>query len=542
MLPAGKSLFSDALILKVMGELAIKLPLNFSAILGRIGTATSHADGRLPTAVVSDAASICQRSCNLLFDLVVQNIKQVRDGDEFLPIWTRFVTVLASNAQATRGAAPQSQQWWHDEMCDALEALLRLLRLPVAASSSALTKEDSVSPAAGNSGAAPSSTTSTGGFFSWFVAPLIAATDGPDVTGGRRLPESGSTGPHLGNLIIEPSDGFLLRLSWSHICSAYPTFPGSLRLRDPRLHARITSALKLPEVYFQKNSAPARAHDAASPQLSVPATTPASSSSHAEAAQDHVATPNAQVVPQLEPALSTSAEIAHVQVTSSLPVPSSIRSPAAVAELRGHVEASSIASVVECSLPSADPATPSTALARAMPDSHFDTISLTTATTPFSPITPFTLTPTKRPDATYDTPLADGKAALSFPTPVETPIAEHAHAPVSESAAKQAMPYVKNLTPIFASAEADKYTQERTIALTDSEGKGVVRKLQLGAGTSITTPITKSSAPPGDSPWQTYPVDTPPVRIALPQTADLPRPVPVSVPRSAAKGSRAQIV
>lgn len=184
---------------------------------------------------------------------------------------------------------------------------------------------------------------------------------------------------------------------------------------------------------------------------------------------------------------------------------------------------------------------------------EFDTISLISTTSLLSP--PFTHTPAKRPESTYDTPLADGKSALEFPTPAETPPVEPSHTPQTESAAKHAMPYVKNLTPIFASAEADRHQQDRTAQLAGSESKHVARKLEMG---TVSTPVTKAPAAPNDSPWQTYPVDTPPAHSSVapsqavaPATAAAPvsvRPVSVptqplpSAPRSAAKGSRAQIV
>lgn len=602
-LSAGsKNLFSDALLLKVMGELAVKLPLNFAATVSRLSTAVPHAEGQMPPAVVTEASHICQRSYNLLFELVVQNIKQMRDADDFLPIWTRFVTVLATNAHAARAGAPRSQQWWHDEMCDALEALLRLLRLPVMAPTAGSVKA-STAPVEADKNAVVPAPAASSGFFGWFVAPLIAATDGPDVTGGIKHPDSVHNGSaSTQELPLEPSDGFLLRLSWSHICSAYPTFPGSLRLRDPRLHARISTALQLPEIYFQKNSSlqkeralrenaneryegsPPYAERSPAPGTTHGMDVPVAVSPLIAAA---VASPPASGLISASPEVAAAGHAAlHIaQSPPNLPFPTSIRSPASssnpavIPETAGErvVENYSTdndapivakqASPVERPTPPAEfiveaPSTNSQekdaeneanradrtitpvgdeSRDELMMSPEFDTISLISATSLLSP--PFTNTPAKRPESVYDTPLAEGKSALEFPTPAETPPVEPSHTPQTESAMKQAMPYVKNLTPIFASAEADRHQQDRAAELATSESKHVARRLEMGAAS---TPVTKAPAAPGDSPWQTYPTDTPPVHknplvraTAAPTRPEQTKPI---APRSAAKGSRVQIV
>jgi len=609
-----------------MGELAVKLPLNFAATVSRLSAAAPHPEGQVPPSVLTEATSICQRSYNLLFELVVQNIKKMQDTDDFLPIWTRFVAVLATNAHAARAGAPRGQQWWHDEMCDALEALLRLLRLPVSAVAAGSGHAATATDADKKSAVTPAPATSSGGFFGWFVAPLLAATDGPDVTGGIQHPDSvlhsGSSSleepPH-----IEPSDGFLLRLSWSHICSAYPTFPGSLRLRDPRLHARVSSALQLPEIYFQKNSARQKEMEGAKgrgeesvgmrPAASTPVASkpsfPVAASASASATLLVISSPltappsnGDKSLPSFPEAATASQSTAHDVDRSppSLSFPSSVRSLASpgtamLNEIMREKAAKDdacdeLASPVVKQAPPThlstqptpptdsrgeSPMTPSPEKKRGsevnvadrviipisdepsekmMMSPEFDTISLISTTSLMSP--PFTHTPAKRPENMYDTPLADGKSALEFPTPKETPPVEPSHTPQTESAVKQAMPYVKNLTPIFASAEADRHQQDRASELASSESKHVARKLEMGAAT---TPMTKAPAAPSDSPWQRYPDETPPVHVKAPpsppSTVPVPAPATVSVrpapavarlvptaPRSVAKGSRVQIV
>lgn len=568
LLAGTKCEFPSPLPLKAMGELAVRLPLNFSAVVSRLRAAHPQSGGQMSAQLLADAASICQRSCNLLFDLVVQHIKQMRDTDEFLPIWTRFISVLATNAQA---AAPRGLQWWHDEMCDALEALLRLLRLPsVAVAPPAPTKqavagENENNANHGNDKSGPIVAASGGGFFSWFVAPLIAATDGPDVTGQAlsNTPSTTISEASLDMAAIEPSDGFLLRLSWSHICSAFPMFPGSLRLRDPPLHARITRALQLPEIYFRKNvSVSPQEECTAIQQKPDPSDTTSDSASP---------------ITQLKESDSGSVELSlNIESTTSpvigfLPPIAEMASPPAVAasgpialqEYRPHsyhshpaIDAEHSPSPEQIALERCPDLSP--IIQQAVTPAEFDTVSLTSADSSMYTHTTLQATPVKAHEAFFDTPLANEKSPFSYPTPVETPPQESSATPHTESAAKRAMPFVKNLTPIFASAgaehhryEEDRSDQPSSASRDDTGDLSVVRKLELGPVASADTPVTQvttttsslpllaPSAVLPSSPWQTYPTNTPPVSA---QKTVVPMRL-ATVTKTAVKGtSRIQIV
>jgi hypothetical protein len=199
---------------------------------------------------------------------------------------------------------------------------------------------------------------------------------------------------------------------------------------------------------------------------------------------------------------------------------------------------------------------------------EFDTVSLTSADSSMYTHTTLQATPVKAHDAFFDTPLANGKSPFAYPTPVETPPQESSAALQTESAAKRAMPFVKNLTPIFASASAEhhRYEEDRSdqpsSASRDTGAVNVVRKLELGPVASGDTPVTlvtpdttttaqpataasslPRSAPSAvvlpSSPWQTYPTNTPPVSA---QKTVVPM-RPTIVTKSASKGtSRIQIV
>ena len=560
----------DPLLLKLLGELVQRLPFNRNASSQRPGAPP------IPPAVLTvQTVAACQRSCNIVFDLIVQKIKTMRDFDEFHSIWTRFLGVLASNAQT--GAA-RSQMWWHDEMCDTIEALLRLLRLPEAVGTHQSTNHATVKGAL-REGSEDLRTNTTaqsvpaysGGLFGWIVAPLIAATEAPAPTArssaapanqysATKTRENGNIAAGTGTVAsIEPSDGYLLRLSWEHICRAYPAFPASLHYRDPKFHGRIATALKLPEEYFRKNQPCSHippsikkstvtpeskkilsvTHESSlKPEVVQTVDTESSSrtptdggNSAAPTVSLTVTSPPATVAVHIEPPTGSRAELA------SAPSPAIEEEDAVVVvDARAESDALHPAAV----------ATP----ARRSEEKVF--LPGSTASTGDDSASLFSIslseTPTRQAEL-YDTPLADPQGSVVLPTPSETPnyISDPGTATSwgSSTGGKTTSPYVKNLTPIFASADSNGARRSGSVGITDGSP---VRKMDelLSPTVSITTApataVTEGSrcdSPP--APWRVYPQHTPATTPGAQRTAESTPAQPQQPPQQTQPNGHQQI-
>lgn len=541
-LRAGMSgTFPDLIILKALGELVSRLQLGFSATVAR--TANVDTPGQDANSIaynIAHAVSVSQRSCNVVFEVVVAQIKAARDLDEFHTIWVRFISLVASNAHA---AVPKGQHWWHDEMCDMLEALLRLLRLPATASapktSPRLNAVEVTAPTAKTTQqpTQQSANSGGGGYFGilgWIVAPLVAATDGPDVvrraTASAPVPsttvestgrsEFMSPGNNSNDAVIEPSDGYLLRISWQQICTAYPAFPASLQARDPKLLHRISTALLLPERYFQKNVYTERVNsaelvlpleDATSRRKNVQRLPESSHQSVAVLPEDHTHPKEDTVLPSEMEIAEASSDVANppeVINTSTLIAdgPSTHTEERVTApqktphDIRTHAQQTppEMPPLVVSSVATSSPL-------------EMDTITLTSVDRSGATLTS-SCTPVRQAhqhaqlqEEMPGTPLADESMSMILPTPVQTPSGEQEGDHVSAAGlspsmfgSARPMPFVRDLTPIFASAEVERRNASTSIQAAPSAGKtgdNVVRRLEVGS--------------PAAGPWKTYPLQMP---------------------------------
>lgn len=477
-----------------------------------------------------DMVAACQRSCNTIFDLVVQNMKVLRELDSFPATWSRVVSTLAANALS--GAA-RGHPWWHDEMCDTLEALLRLLRLPVAVQTAAhrsgggagagpaVVTAASPSPTGATTSVPNKPASSSGGLLAWLVAPLIAATEAPVNASHASSAAAHSEEAELpdASLPIEPSDGYLLKLSWEHICRVYPAFPACLRARDPKLHGRIATALALPSIYFQKNE---------------------TRGSYTSAKPIHQATAAKQDHPEeVESPKSTTMVAVKTCTTDVTPHGDSQSLPTTDAtvgqEHKGNATVQETATAIHAA-PSTPHQTPTAELRMSVsPEETEGGDSLFSISLTDTPVRSALQEP-------YETPLADTSISIVLHSPVaETPsFVSEARSAATSTGRPYTSPYVKNLTPIFASAEGPAKT-----AASSREGQGggseesavsPVRKMDpllspegeaaneasahrvVGVSAVTTAPgscahsyAMQMSAPstPAAQPWQVYPQSTP---------------------------------
>jgi hypothetical protein len=510
----------DALLVKVLGDLVQRLPLAMQS-----PGATHPAR---PMSVESVAA--CQRSCNIIFDLVVQKMKVLRNMEPFHALWLRIVSTLAANAQ--HGAA-RGQQWWHDEMCDTLEALLRLLRLPVAVQTGQPRSSAEETGGAGSSKGPVGATAGTaqkpqgpsGGLFGWLVAPLIAATEVPPSSASAHSPVR--TFPQNQDLVgpLEPSDGYLLKQTWEHISRAYPAFHACLRSRDAKLHSKITAALALPPIYFQKGS---DFHNRSVKSVAI------SHQSEREAVASQEPTTSgsgAQEPPQMPtptPTNGLGVAAHHVEPTP----PGDAKGTPTTKDTVDSKQLSS-APRQQASVSTSGRSLSMSPELREEGDSSLFSISL--SDTPARSALP----------QQYDTPLVDTSISIVMQSPIDTPsfVSEvrSGDGSVERSATS---PYVKNLTPIFASAEGPNKFAAVTSGLEESSPVRKMEQLlspeavQYTAPAVVVSPVASyPAASTGVAPstpshlWQVYPQNTPlsPPPVEADHTpSQAPRPSPLS--------------
>lgn len=283
---------STALWLRIMNDLISRLPLSLvTASAGNRPEATSESVNSY-----LEIMSMCHKSCDVVFHLVVKNMHILKDEDDFTHLWSRFISIMSTNAQsAHRG------QWWHDDMTETLMVLLQLLRLPdvpkgsekciplsinsIIQHSPMVTLTSPISKHAAQSGETTahiaktqhgietSSTVGSNnsylGLFGWIVGPSTVA---PDVGRSQmdavveQHPVDDAQLQPANHLIFEPfhdengtneehaltgnHDGQLLVIAWKTICSLHPVFPGHLKSRNLHLYNKLVSAVSYCE-YLQ---------------------------------------------------------------------------------------------------------------------------------------------------------------------------------------------------------------------------------------------------------------------------------------------------
>jgi hypothetical protein len=300
-------------------------------------------------------------------------------------------------------------------------------------------------------------------------------------------------------------------------------------VRDPKMYGSITAALQLPEIYFRKNI-PQR-HDATpstsvadehdSTHVSVVATAP---SNHAP---DPVPALRSAPAPASAP---TSQQVSNVAVKPpmSADMPSVADSPPQ-ASPAVQSEGTPRKATPEVVPPAAQLASPGNVGAEDESDSLF---SVSLSDTPV------------RPHVPYDTPLADARAPVLMPTPTETPSFISAPDSASVSTGRTfTSPYVKNLTPIFASAENAKRASNEQLAgaeaaspaspvrMMDPLVSPVLREDRAARTPSFAAATPEQARSGGGDAWRTYPIVSPsPVDTPAATPASTPAHAPASIP------------
>ena len=578
----------------------------------------------LATASPAETLLACQRACGMVFDILVQQMKALRDAEEFNSVWTRFVTVLATNAHTASG--PRGQ-WWHDEMCDMLEALLRLLRLPSAPpaaeagplvvgtarrNSKELAADGGDGTVGGSSDPIKKSSGGGGGYLgilSWIIAAIdedvdavaparraqsaaakersasasasVPATDAVP-SSSSQVAASGSSASSVvssgsgtcadaagvaSNIVapwVEDCDAVLLRATWRAVCAAYPAFPASLRLRDPKLHARLVLALQHAETYSFAYTCTAQ--PPASPRSpSLPTTRAAQTATLSQSSFPAVTAKKEDSQPH-EFKMANNAQSSPGPLLTA--VDSDVMSPgpplttAATGSTAFKDLGSTLSSTHIDEIPSSN-ATAASDAASAAPAKSLsysserqehsgghDNASLSInkstgahADRPGSPAvndsgahmlkefsSPAAASaPRQSADngnsslvTVYDTPLANERLEMSFPTPVTTPAAAGAGAAVggrgfqhedlqscssysNNTINNGASTIVKNLTPVFAaSAQAQSNNNSSRTAFDKSNSNSspdvdVVRQLNMSMVSPPSSVVPNRSATTGDS-------------------------------------------
>eukprot|EP01034_Spumella_vulgaris_P022368 gene22368-28490_t len=281
---------TDAIWLKCLNELISRLPLHYLTAAGKLGSSHS-VDG----AHGVDSVDICHRCCNVVFDVILENVKQMRENVEFQSIWIRFISTLATIVGSTNKNALQlsgQQPFFHDEAMGMLEALLRLLNTPAMvlvsdftpttpvqiaqASVPTVTSSESKEKQASAVPVVAAAPTGYFGVFNWFgtaATPQVAAsttkasvnnTASTEPIGVRSPPpaaasqqQQSTSSPQMVYDMDspQPHDGALIASSWKTIVSVYPVFAVAMRQKNPKLVASILLYLECAERHLRKKPA-----------------------------------------------------------------------------------------------------------------------------------------------------------------------------------------------------------------------------------------------------------------------------------------------
>ena len=197
--------------IKSIDEMLERLPIDLKAAHQHFMSA--------PKKELNLVGDVCLQCCNLLFEVMVSNFRQLLSCKEFSTQWLKFMSVLALNLKLVNRSIPL-----HDETVEMIGALLRLLRpLPVAASISCLE-----SPTTGSS-----TSTSEG-------------TQGTDVSPARVEPMTPSTNRILPETVSMESfeEDNLLRESWRVLKQINSNIPQLLDSKHPKIVADLTNLTK----------------------------------------------------------------------------------------------------------------------------------------------------------------------------------------------------------------------------------------------------------------------------------------------------------
>ena len=214
--------FPEALWFKILFELLNRLPLSLI-------TANSRMAANADYSVSIDS---CLRSCNVVFEVLVAQIKRLRKIPDFQSFWLRFTSILATNTNILpRGAH------FHEEMLEMIAALMRLLRPPnVPVAQTIGVQPPLPSDASKQPVAAP-----FGFLFLWSAAPApvpAPAPPPPPPTATAAIgisPSEEKEKVTCGGQSDEDDDGSLLALSWKTMCSLNPSLQANLKLKNPQL-------------------------------------------------------------------------------------------------------------------------------------------------------------------------------------------------------------------------------------------------------------------------------------------------------------------
>jgi hypothetical protein len=305
---------------KAIAELLDRLPLSLVAATSRLTTSQEYAL----------SADACLRSCNVLFDVFVNQIKLLRTCTEFQNLWLRFTGILATNTCALpRGVH------FHEEMLEMIAALMRLLRPPVMPP----TPVSAAQPAPQQvQQPAPESRGALSFLFSWASSPeptpepvaVAEAEVAPKLEEPEPETETAVSTPQKFSPDDNEDEGNLLMLSWRAMCSLNPALQGNLKLKNPQLVADLTRFAELQErraaagyssASFSLGSVPTPARKVKSvPAPAVAASVPASSADTSNSMQHPVAdAPSVYSTPSTETPTSREGSVQYLQAAHLQP-------------------------------------------------------------------------------------------------------------------------------------------------------------------------------------------------------------------------------
>jgi hypothetical protein len=253
---------------RVLYEVVNRLPMNMVAgskasNTGAVGAAASSMSAQTQSigtvAVASNDPAIiadcCLRSCNVIFELLVSQIKYLRDTADFQSFWLRYMTILATNASVLPRGTPM-----HEEIIEMIAALMRLLRPPFEASVGVSPGGKAASTGRDAEGTVNEDNSTSAASSSWFFwssapapvpVPVSAVAEASETSAHRATSDSNAKSVSAGltvntskNLSTSPTpsrsapvvdDAAALSLSWKSMCSLCPHLVVSLHRKHALL-------------------------------------------------------------------------------------------------------------------------------------------------------------------------------------------------------------------------------------------------------------------------------------------------------------------
>ena len=233
-LHAGKNVnIPFDLQLKALHEMISRLPLSFQLIANFSNN--SHGKSALPNLPEFIYCSLY--SCNLVFDVFVANITELRKAPDFPVVFIRFIGTLATNMSILNNLKLMisNQHQISEEIFDMVESLLRLLRIPIISITSPHSNQTKVDSK--NS----SSSSSYFAILNWIFQEEEYSNSQPNEHIQKKTSEE--TDPKFmespSKWINEEHDGNLLSLSWRTVTNIFPSFSLVLKSRNPTLCSEI---------------------------------------------------------------------------------------------------------------------------------------------------------------------------------------------------------------------------------------------------------------------------------------------------------------